>query len=109
MTIENNILEVLVEGFVSLILQIGDIDKITTQTNGRCESGRHFSVDYRHHPGPQITVTSNHLPRPRRESPLGDEKLSDTLTVETAVFDFNISPVANVMKNSSGLLDLKIL
>ena len=30
MTIENNILEVLVEGFVSLILQIGDIDKIAT-------------------------------------------------------------------------------
>ena len=30
MTIENNILEVLVQGFVSLILQIGDIDKITT-------------------------------------------------------------------------------
>ena len=30
MTIENNILEVLVEGFVSLVLQIGDIDKITT-------------------------------------------------------------------------------
>ena len=30
MTIENNILEVLVEGFVYLILQIGDINKITT-------------------------------------------------------------------------------
>ena len=30
MTIENNILEVLVEGFVSPILQNGDIDKITT-------------------------------------------------------------------------------
>ena len=30
MTIENNILEVFVEGFVSLIFQIGDIDKITT-------------------------------------------------------------------------------
>ena len=30
MTIENNILEVLVGGFVSPILQIGDIDKITT-------------------------------------------------------------------------------
>ena len=29
MTIENNILEVLVEGFVSPILQNGDIDKIT--------------------------------------------------------------------------------
>ena len=29
MAIENNILEVLVEGFVSPILQIGDIDKIT--------------------------------------------------------------------------------
>ena len=30
MTIKNNILEVLVEGFVSPILQNGDIDKITT-------------------------------------------------------------------------------
>ena len=30
MTIENDILEVLVEGFVSSILQNGDIDKITT-------------------------------------------------------------------------------
>ena len=30
MTIENNILEALVKGFVSPILQIGDIDKITT-------------------------------------------------------------------------------
>ena len=30
MMIENNILEVLVEGFVFPILQIGDIDKITT-------------------------------------------------------------------------------
>ena len=30
MTIENNILEVLVQGFVSPIFQIGDIDKITT-------------------------------------------------------------------------------
>ena len=29
MTIENNILEVLVDGFVSPILQIGDIDKIS--------------------------------------------------------------------------------
>ena len=29
MTIENKILEVLVNGFVSSILQIGDIDKIT--------------------------------------------------------------------------------
>ena len=28
-SIENNILEVLVNGFVSPILQIGDIDKIT--------------------------------------------------------------------------------
>ena len=54
MTIENNILEVLVEGFVSPILQIGDIDKITTQTNGRCESGRHFSVEYRHHLRPRM-------------------------------------------------------
>ena len=54
MTIENNILEVLVEGFVSPILQNGDIDKITTYlTNGRCESGRHFSVEYRHHLDPR--------------------------------------------------------
>ena len=30
MIIQNNILEDLVDGFVSLILQIGDIDKITT-------------------------------------------------------------------------------
>ena len=30
MTIENNILKVLVKGFVSPILQVGDIDKITT-------------------------------------------------------------------------------
>ena len=53
MTIENNILEVLVEGFVSPILEIGDIDKIKTQTNGGCESGRHFSVEYRHHLRPR--------------------------------------------------------
>ena len=30
MTIENNILEVLVDGFVSPILQMGEKDKITT-------------------------------------------------------------------------------
>ena len=30
MTIQNNILEVLPDGFVSPILQIGDMDKITT-------------------------------------------------------------------------------
>ena len=51
-TIENNILEVSVDGFVSLILQYGDIDKIPTKTNGRCESGRHFKVEYQHHLGP---------------------------------------------------------
>ena len=50
----NNILEVLVEGFVSPILQIGDIDKIMTETNGRCESGRHFLVEYRHHLRPRM-------------------------------------------------------
>ena len=54
LTIENNILEVLVEGFVSPILQIGDIDKITTKTNGKWESGRHFSVEYRHHLRPRM-------------------------------------------------------
>ena len=46
MTIENTILKVLVEGFVSPILQIGD--------NGRCESGSHFSVEYRHHLRPRM-------------------------------------------------------
>ena len=38
MTIEINILEVLVDRFVSPILQNRDINKITTKTNGRCES-----------------------------------------------------------------------
>ena len=31
---------------------------------------------------PKTTVTSNHLPSPHRESPWGDEKLSDTLMTD---------------------------
>ena len=42
------------------------------------------------------TVTSNHLPRPHRESPWGDEKLSDTLTAEAGrkwkMLNFEIFP-----------------
>ena len=42
------------------------------------------------------TVAFTHLPRPHRESPWGDEKLSDTLTVETGqkmeTLNFEISP-----------------
>ena len=82
MTIENNILKVLVEGFVSPILQNGDIDKITTKTNGRCESGRHFSVEYRHHLGPRADgivgktyQTYNSLP-PCQEIVISRHKLS---------------------------------
>ena len=82
MTIENNILKVLVEGFVSPILQIGDIDKITTKTNGRCESGRHFSAEYRHHLWPRMDgivgktyQTYNSLP-PCQEIDISCHKLS---------------------------------
>ena len=82
MTIENNILEVLVEGFVSPILQIGDIDKTTTKTNGKWESGRHFSVEYRHHLRPRMDgivcktyQTYNSLP-PYQEIDISCHKLS---------------------------------
>ena len=49
-----------------------------------------------HPPHPHPTVTSNHLPRPHRESPWGDEKLSDTLTAEAwrkwKMLNFEIFP-----------------
>ena len=55
------------------------------------------------------TVTSNHLPRPHRESPWGDEKLSgDTLTAEAItqillhIKDYNIW-------NSFSLTDMRLL
>ena len=50
-------LEVLPNGFVSPVFQSGDIDKITTSTNDRCEAGRHFTVEYRHHLGPRMDDT----------------------------------------------------
>ena len=91
MTIENNILELLVEGFVSPILQNGDIDKITTWTNGRCESGRHFSVEYRPHLGPWMDgivgktyQTYNSLP-PCQEIDMSRHKLSIILWVNIRV------------------------
>ena len=70
-----------------------------------------------------LTVTSNHLPRPHRESPWGDEKLSDTLTAETGrkwkmwISKFSLNNIEQILLhikdyniwNSFSLIDMRLL
>ena len=70
------------------------------------------------------TVTSNHLPHPHRESPWGDEKLSDTLTArrlgengKSWISKFSLNNITQILLhikdynicNSSSLTDMRLL